>query len=171
MDGNRRKSYKASHVNLNEEAVMSVKKIPEGYTTITPSLTIDGAAKAIELYTKAFGAKEAYRMETPGTKKIMHACLEIGSSKIFLSDVHPEMCPTPSASAFYLYMDDVDASFKKATQAGMKETSAPQDMFWGDRVGNVKDAFGISWTIATHVRDVSPQEMAEGQKKFASKAA
>jgi len=148
---------------------MPVQKIPEGYTTVTPSLTVNGAAKAIELYTKALGANEVYRMAMPGSNKIMHACLQIGNSKVFLSDANPEMgCGTPSVSSFYVYLDDVDAGFKKATQAGMKENMAPQDMFWGDRTANVKDSFGVSWTLATHVRDVSPQEMEEGQKKFAA---
>jgi PhnB protein len=150
---------------------MPVQKIPEGFATVTPTLVLQDAAKAIELYTKAFGANEVYRMACPDTGKIMHACLQVGSSKVFLCDTHPEMCAQPTSSSFYLYVDDVDATFGKAKQAGLKDVNAPQDMFWGDRTGSVKDSFGNSWTLATHVRDVSPQEMEEGRKKFSSKAA
>lgn len=145
-----------------------VKKIPEGYHTVTPTLVLNDAAKAITLYEKAFGAKELYRMEGPG-KKIMHAAIQIGSSRVFLTDVNPQMgCATPSQSGFYLYLDNVDATFKQAKQAGMTENSPVQDMFWGDRTGNLSDTFGIKWTLATHVREVSPEEMEEARKKFAA---
>jgi len=148
---------------------MAVVKIPEGFSTITPTLIVDGAAKAIDLYTKALGAKEAYRMECPETKKVMHACLQIGSSKVFLGDTNPQ-CSSPTSSSFYVYLDDVDSAFSKAKQGGLKEVSAVQDMFWGDRIGTVQDPFGNKWTLATHVRDVSPQEMEEAKKKMAAKA-
>lgn len=132
---------------------------PQGNTLI-PTLTIKDVSKAIETYKNAFEAKEMYRMEMPGSDKIMHACIEIGNTKVFLSDPFPEMgCGTPSVSTFYLYLDDVDAAFKTAKEAGMKEVMAPSDMFWGDRTGSLEDAFGIRWTIATYVRDVSPEEM------------
>jgi len=150
-----------------------VRKIPEGSHTITPNLIVKDAAKAIELYKKAFGAKELYRVDGPGGK-IMHAAIQIGDSQLFLADVMPGMsaeCATPSVSSFYLYFEDVDAMFKQAKQAGLSETHAVQDMFYGDRVGSVKDLFGIQWTLATHVRDVSPEEMEEGKKKMLSKAA
>lgn len=146
------------------------KKIPEGYQSITPTLIVEGAAKAIELYKKAFGAQEIYRMEgTPG--KIMHACIQIGNSKLFIGDTDPQMAPTPTSSKFYVYLPDVDATFKQAKQAGLSEVVAPQDMFWGDRMGAVKDSFGIQWSLATHVREVSPEEMEEAKKEFLSKAA
>jgi PhnB protein len=148
---------------------MPVAPIPEGFNTITPTLVVSDGKKAIETYVKAFGAKEAYRMEDPNTGKIMHACLQIGTSKLFLCDTNPQ-CATASSSNFYLYFDNADAIFAQATKAGLKESSAVQDMFWGDRMGSVKDAFGNSWTIATHVRDVSPQELEEAAKKFAEKA-
>lgn len=145
--------------------------IPEGFNTITPTLIVNGAAKAIDLYVKAFGATEDYRMMLPGSDKIVHACINVGNSKLFLCDVIPGMCPTPSVSNFYLYFADADAAFKKATQAGLTETVPMSDMFWGDRMGAVKDAFGVAWTIASHVRDVSPAEMEEGAKKMFGKAA
>ncbi len=148
-----------------------VRKIPEDFRSLTPSLTLNGAAKAIEQYKKAFGAKELYRMEAPGNKKIMHACLQIGDSKLFLADANPEMgCGTPSVSSFYVYLEDVDKGFKQAKEAGLSEVFAPQDMFWGDRTGTVKDEFGIQWTLATHVRDVSPEEMEEAKKKWGKAA-
>jgi PhnB protein len=140
--------------------------IPEGFSTLTPTLTLKDASKAIELYKKAFGARELYRMEGPNKDKIMHACIEIGNSKLFLSDVDPKMNPTPSVSTFYAYFDDVDAIFKQAKQAGLKELYPVSDMFWGDRMGSLEDPFGIHWTIATHVREVSPQEMEEARKNW-----
>lgn len=140
--------------------------LPHTPQTLTASLTLDGAAKAIELYKKAFGAKEVYRMATPEGDKIMHACLTIGNSQLFLSDTNLKMgCPA-STTNFYVYLPDVDAAFKQAKQAGLNELFAPQDMFWGDRTGTVRDNFGITWTLATHVRDVSPEEMEEGRKQF-----
>jgi len=151
---------------------VSVAKIPEGFNTLTPTLNLANATQAIELYTKAFGAKEIYRLACPTTGKIMHACLQIGSSKLFLADLNPDMgCATPTSSTFYVYLDDVDNSFQQATKAGLQETSPVQDMFWGDRTGSVKDRFGNMWTLATHVRDVSQQEIEEGRKKFSAKAA
>jgi uncharacterized glyoxalase superfamily protein PhnB len=152
------------------EAVMT-KKVPEGFATITPTLVLEDADAAIALYTKALGAKEDYRMEMPGSKKIMHACLTIGSSKLFLSDAMPNCGAPTNNSRFYLYVDDVDAAFKTATKAGLEQMMEPADMFWGDRLGAVKDKFGISWSIATHKREVSPAEMEKGQKEFLAKMA
>jgi PhnB protein len=151
-----------------------VNKVPEGFSTITPSLMLENCAEAIELYKAALGATEDYRMND-AKGKIVHACLTVGDSKIFLADVNPafgENGSRPSQGSFYLYLDDCDAAFERATQAGMKEVMQPEDMFWGDRLGSVKDKNNIHWTLATHVRDVSEAEMKEGQKKmFGSKAA
>ena len=147
-------------------------KIPEGFSTITPGLVVKDAAKAIELYKKAFGAKEDYRMEGNEKGKIMHACLTVGNSKIFLADADPKTaCMAPTASTFYVYVDNVDASFKQAQGAGLKELYPLQDMFWGDRTGSFEDGFGNHWTLATHVREVSPQEMEEAKKNWGKKAA
>ena len=145
--------------------------IPEGFTTVTPTLVVNGAAKAIELYKKAFGATELYRMEGATKDKIVHACIIIGNSKVFLSDFDPKMGDTqPSVSTFYVYLEGVDAAIAQAKQAGFEELFAAADMFWGDRMGCVRDSFGIKWTLATHVRDVSPEEMEEGKKKFGQAA-
>jgi PhnB protein len=147
-------------------------KIQGGFSTLTPTLIVNGAAQAIELYKKAFDAEEVYRMECPESNKIMHACIEIGNSKVFLSDANPETGCNPTVSSFYAYIDDVDVSFEQATEAGLQALSPVEDMFWGDRTGTVKDSFGITWTLAKHVRDVSLEELEEAKQKFAkSKAA
>jgi PhnB protein len=139
--------------------------------SVIPSLTLKDAAKAIELYKKAFGAQEEGRMNGPDGK-IVHAILRIGSSKIFLADTDPKMNATPSVSGFYVYFPDVDAIFKQAKQAGLSEKFPVTDMFWGDRMGALTDPFGIKWTLATKVREVSPAELEEGAKKmFASSKA
>jgi uncharacterized glyoxalase superfamily protein PhnB len=154
-----------------EAPMPNTQKIPEGFSTITPSLLVPNCSEAIELYKMAFGAAEAYRMEDDHGK-IMHACLVIGSSKIFLAEANSSSeCMKATTSSFYVYLDDVDAAFIKATKSGMSQTYALQDMFWGDRTGGVIDKFGNRWTLATHVRDVSPAEMEVGKKKFAAKAA
>jgi PhnB protein len=138
--------------------------IPEGFHTITPQLVVDGAGRAIELYQRAFGATLIGRMDMPGTDKVMHAVLRIGTSTIFLSDPMPSMQARPpgregSPVSFYCYMEDVDAAYRRAVDAGMKGTGEPSDMFWGDRIGNLEDPFGYRWMLATHVRDVTPEEM------------
>jgi uncharacterized glyoxalase superfamily protein PhnB len=140
---------------------------------IIPSLTIKGADKAIELYKKVFGAVEVYPpMMCPLTHTVAHASLKIGESEIFLGEERPEMgCNAISGQAFYVYVPDADAAIKKALAAGLKQDKPTEDMFWGDRMGTVTDSFGIKWTLATHVRDVSPDEMQEAMKKMASKAA
>src|SRR5688572_12439582 len=151
---------------------MGVKAIPDGYYSLTPYLVIKGAAEAIEFYKKAFGAEEVVRMPGSGGR-IMHAEVKIGNAMLMLSDENPErghLSPATrggNTSSVMLYTDDVDATFKKALAAGAKEQSAPEDMFWGDRMGNLTDPFGHSWAIATHKEDVSPEEM---QKRMAAMA-
>ena len=149
---------------------MAVKPIPEGYRTVTPYLAVDDAAEAIEYYKKAFGAKERVRMETPD-EKIGHAELEIGDSLVMLSDPIPEATTrTPkelggTSASVFLYVEDVDAVVKRAVEVGATVTMEVADQFWGDRFGSVQDPFGHSWSIATHVEDVPPEEMAERAKK------
>ena len=144
---------------------MGVKAIPDGYYSLTPYLVIKGAAEAIEFYKSAFGAVEIIRMPGPGGR-IMHAEVKIGNTMLMLSDENAErgyLSPTTrggATSSVMLYTDDVDATFKKALAAGAKQQTAPEDMFWGDRMSNVTDPFGHSWAIATHKEDVSPEEMA-----------
>jgi uncharacterized glyoxalase superfamily protein PhnB len=138
---------------------MSAKPIPNGYHTITTQLAIDGAAEAIEFYKKAFGAEQIDRAADPSGKKVWHASLRIGDSMLFVNDVFPEMGATPSHTSLWIYVNDCDASCKRATEAGAKATMPPTDMFWGDRMGQVTDPYGQKWTIATHVKDMTPEEM------------
>lgn len=145
---------------------MAVKPIPEGYHTLTPSLAVDNAAEAIEFYKRAFGARERARMEGPeGT--IAHAELEIGDSVLMLSDPFPQAgasAPTKVGATtvgLFLYVEDVDAVVKQAVDAGAKVTMPVDDMFWGDRFGSVSDPYGHSWSLATHVEDVPPDELEE----------
>ena len=148
---------------------MATKPIPEGYHTVTPYLAVDDAAKAIDWYTNAFGAKERVRMDAPGGH-IGHAELEIGDSLVMLSDPFPQASTTPpkelggTTVSVMLYVEDVDAVAKKALDAGAIATMEVADQFWGDRMGSITDPFGHSWSIATHVEDVPPEEMAERAK-------
>ncbi len=149
----------------------SVAAMPEGFHTVTPSLTVPDGEAAIALYEKAFGANVLRKMPMPGGKKIMHACLQIGSSKIFVQDEMPNMPgPKQRHASFYLYVPDVDAAHKRAMGAGMKELFAPADMFWGDRTSALADPFGNHWTFATHMRNPTEAEMAGAMKAWAAKA-
>lgn len=136
-----------------------VKAVPDGYSTATPYLVVKGAAKAIDFYKKAFGAQELYRMPGPdGT--VAHADLIIGTSHLMLADKSDKGDAVKgAASSVFLYVENVDAIARKAIAAGAKETAPVQDMFWGDRYGKLLDPFGNEWQIATHIEDVSPQEM------------
>jgi PhnB protein len=144
---------------------MAVKPIPEGYHTVTPYLTIRGAARAIEFYQRAFGAEELMRMPGP-EGKIMHAELQIGDSRLMLSDEFPEMGgKSPQALGgspgfLFLYVKDVDAAFQRAVGAGAQAKVPPADMFWGDRFGRLVDPFGHEWGLATHREDLTPEEIA-----------
>ena len=149
---------------------MPVKPIPEGYHTVTPYLTVDDSASAIEFYKKAFGAKERGRMEAPGGK-IGHAELEIGDSIVMLADAFPQSTTKSpkqlggTSASVFLYVEDVDAVVKQALDAGATVTMEVADQFWGDRFGSVMDPFGHSWSMATHIEDVPPEEMAERAKQ------
>lgn len=150
-----------------------VKPIPAGYHTITPSLTCKKAAQAIEFYKKAFGAKEKFRMEGPGGS-IGHAELTIGDSHIMVNDEIPGMATAPSGGGghyLFLYVEDCDKVFNNAVAAGAKVTMPLANQFWGDRFGKVTDPFGYNWGIATHVEDVSPEEMERRAKEWQAKAA
>lgn len=141
----------------------NVKPIPDGYHSVTPYLIIDGAAKAIDFYKKAFGATELFRMDHEG--KVGHAELKIGDSPIMLADEQPSMgYVSPKALggtpvSLMIYVADVDTVYKQAISAGATELRAVKDQFYGDRSGNLKDPFGHVWTIATHKEDVTPEEM------------
>jgi uncharacterized glyoxalase superfamily protein PhnB len=144
-----------------------VQPIPPGMHSITPHLVCAGAAEAIEFYKKAFGAREGGRLAGPDGK-LMHAHINIGDSSLMLVDEMPEWkCLGPTALGgspvtIHLYVEDVDAVFAQAVAAGAQPSMPVADMFWGDRYGQLVDPFGHKWSIATHVRDMTPEEIAKG---------
>jgi PhnB protein len=139
--------------------------IPPGYHTVTPYLVCRGAGEALEFYKRAFGAKEKYRMPGPGGE-IMHAEFRIGDSMLMIGDENPQMGATApqtvggTAVHVFLYVKDVDKAFAQAIGAGATGEMPPTDMFWGDRYAKLTDPFGHKWSMATHIEDVSPREMA-----------
>ena len=146
---------------------MTTKPIPDGFHTITPQLSVDGAARAIDFYKQAFGAEEVMRAPDPTGQKIWHSTLRIGSSLFYVNDVFPEMGdPIPSKSSLWLYVPDCDALFARAVAAGAKPLMPLADMFWGDRMGHVADPFGQRWTIATHQKDLTPAEIKAAEEAF-----
>ena len=154
---------------------MAVKPIPEGYHSVTPYLVVRDAARAIDFYTQAFGAKELFRMEAPDNK-IGHAEIKIGDSPVMLADENPGRgAKSPESFGgspvhLMIYVEDVDTVFKRSLAAGARETQPLKNQFYGDRSGTLTDPFGHSWTVATHVEDVAPEEMqrraAEAQKQM-----
>jgi PhnB protein len=151
----------------------NVKPIPEGYHTITPGLVLKGATKAIEFYKKAFGAEVKMNMANPDGR-VMHAELKIGDSMLFVGDEFPEWAPdnkSPQTAgavtgSVFLYVNDTDAAFKRAVDAGAKPLMPPADMFWGDRFAKVIDPFGHHWGIATHKEDLTPAQMDVRRKEW-----
>ena len=143
---------------------MTVQNPPEGTATVTPYLIVDGAADAIDFYKRAFGATEEFRMDAPGGT-IGHASIEIGDCRVMLADPMPGSPYGPpegqTGASLYLYVDDVDATFKKAVDAGATAQNEPADMFWGDRWGRIVDPFGHAWEVATHIEDLTGEQMAE----------
>jgi len=143
-----------------------VRHIPEGFRTITPHLVMRDASRAIDFYKKAFGAEEVNRAPGPDGKSIMHATLQIGDSRIMLCDEYPMMerwvAPASlkgTTVAICLYVEDADALFNRAVAAGATVSMPLENMFWGDRYGKVTDPYGHEWEIATHIEDVSPEEL------------
>jgi len=149
---------------MKRKTEMAVQPIPEGYHSVTPYLIVNGAAKALDFYAQALGAEERMRMPGPGGK-VMHAGIQIGDSVVMLADEFPEMGARSPQSiggtpvGICLYVEDVDAVFKRAIAAGAKEERPLVNQFYGDRSGTIIDPFGHKWTIATHVEDVTPEEM------------
>jgi PhnB protein len=143
---------------------MATKPIPEGYPRVSPYLVVDGAQKAIEFYTTVLGFTERVRMPGPDGR-IGHAELQLDDSVVMLADEHPEVdARAPSAYggspvSITVYVEDVDATFDKATRAGATAVRPPEDQFYGDRSATFDDPFGHRWTINTHIEDVSPEEM------------
>ena len=151
----------------------ATKPIPEGHQTVSPYLVVDGGARALDFYKKAFGATEMFRMEAPGGK-IGHAEIRIGDSVVMLADVHPEVQAYDphhfkgSPVSLHVYVEDVDSVAKQAIAAGATVKRPVQDQFYGDRSGTFEDPFGHTWHISTHKEDVSVEEIgrrAAAQKK------
>lgn len=148
----------------------TVQAIPPGMTSITPHLVCRGAADAIAYYKNAFGAVEQGRLPGPDGK-LMHAMIRIGDASLMLVDEYPEQgCLGPQALkgspvTIHLYVADVDATVARAVEAGGRITMPVADMFWGDRYGRLEDPFGHQWSVATHTRDVSAEEIAAAMRK------
>lgn len=143
--------------------------IPDGFHTLTPHLSVNGAAKYIDFLKQAFGAVELGRAPGPGGK-LMHATVRIGDSMIMFADYFPEFGSPPIAEGNWplvltLYVPDADKAFEQAKSAGCTVTFPLADQFWGDRYGHVKDPFGFTWAIATHKEDLTPEEVRERQQK------
>lgn len=152
-----------------------VQPIPAGYHTITPVLTVSDTRKAIDFYKEALGAEEREICLGPDGKKIMHAEIKIGDSIIMINDEFPEMgCRGPktlggTAVTMYLYVNNVDEMFARATRSGAVAMMPPADMFWGDRFSQIEDPFGHRWSISTHVADPTPEQIKKGQEEWAKK--
>jgi len=151
----------------------NVKPIPEGFHTLTPHITVRDAAGAIEFYKKALNAQALHVSQMPNGK-VLHASLKIGDSILMLNDEFPEMggalAPRGEVSGFaiHVYVDDVDKLFAQAVAAGSVVKMPLMDQFWGDRYGHIVDPYGFKWALATHLRDVSPEEMERAQKEMAA---
>jgi uncharacterized glyoxalase superfamily protein PhnB len=151
------------------KAKRRVPGVPEGFSTVTPHLNVRDCAHALEFYKKAFGAVETVRMPGPGGK-ILHAEIKIGDSHIFLADEMPEwgskspltLGGTPATVC--LYVEDADAVYNQAISAGAKVAMPLMDQFWGDRYGKLMDPFGHEWAVATHLEDLTPEEMQKRQE-------
>jgi PhnB protein len=155
---------------------MAVNPVPEGYHTVNAYLIVDDAARAIDFYTAAFGAKELFRLHVPrpdGTERVGHAEIRIGDTNLMLCDEWPDMGAIGpnrrggATASFVIYGPDVDAAFERAVQAGGKVVKQVADQFWGDRMGTVSDPFGHQWTIGTHIEDVAPDDLALRMKEWA----
>jgi uncharacterized glyoxalase superfamily protein PhnB len=152
---------------------MNTKPIPDGYDSLIPSIVVRDAAKAIEFYKSTFGAVELMRMPYPDGSKIAHAELKIRNSVMMLGDECPSMgglAPQAGAglpaTSVMLYVPDVDATYNKGISLGAKSVMPPMDMFWGDRYAKFIDPFGHQWGLATHTRDVSPEECAKAMAEW-----
>jgi PhnB protein len=150
----------------------NVKMIPEGYHSVNPYLVVRNADRAIEFYKKAFGAEERFRMHGPDGKTIMHAELKIGDSVFMLTEESSDMKALSPESiggspiSLYVYVTDVDSVFNQAVSEGATILHPVNDQFYGDRSGYLKDPFGHLWSIATHKKDLSPDELKKAGQAF-----
>ena len=147
---------------------MTVQPIPEGYPRVTPYLVVEGAADCLAFIRDVFGAEERFRMDAPGGK-LGHAETAIGDSIVMVADAGGEN--PPQTAMLHVYVEDCDATFQKALDAGATALREPADQFYGDRSAQVRDRFGNQWSIATHVEDVSEEEMAARAQRWAEEMA
>lgn len=145
-----------------EKGKKEVKSIPEGYHSVTPILMVRNASGLIDFMKRAFKAKERYRLTDPN-RAIMHAEVTIGNSAIMVADA---MDRSPHLGSLYVYFDDVDSIYENAIKEGATSVAPVEDQFYGDRSGCIKDPEGNNWWIATHIEDLSPEEMSEREKKY-----
>jgi PhnB protein len=149
-----------------------IKRVPEGFHTVSPHLTVRDGAKIIEFYTRAFGAKEIRRSLAPDGKTLLHAELQIGDSRVFVNGEFPEMdmvCPLErrgTSVVIHLYVEDVDSLYRQAVHAGAKVVMPLADQFWGDRYGVVEDPSGHRWSMASHVRDMTQEQMKQASAEM-----
>jgi uncharacterized glyoxalase superfamily protein PhnB len=136
---------------------MAVKPIPDGYHSVTPYLTVDGAAKLIDFMKEVLGAEEIFRMDSPAG--VGHAEMRVGDSIVMLADAPGSATGKALPAMLHIYLEDVDAAYQRALKAGAKSLREPANQFYGDRSGGVEDTFGNQWWFATHVEDVPPDEM------------
>ncbi|HZV01146.1 MAG TPA: VOC family protein [Planctomycetota bacterium] len=152
----------------------TAKKIPDGFHTVTAYLIVRDIPKALDFYTRALGAKELFRMTGPDGKAVTHAEIRIGDSTVMLgAEGGPMNAKSPlalggTAASIYLYLEDVDSAFEKATRAGGRVAMPVADMFWGDRYGKILDPFGHEWGLATHKEDLTPDQIGARAKEFFS---
>jgi PhnB protein len=150
-----------------EAGMATVKAVPEGLHTITPQLTVEGAAEAIELYKKAFGAEEISRALDPSGKKVWHCDLRIGNSAFFINDAMPEMGGPAHGTDLWVYTEKADELFKRAADAGLKVVMPMTDQFWGDRTCTLQDRWGNKWMLARRVKELTPEQMKKAGEEFA----
>ena len=149
----------------------STKAIPDGFHTVTPHLIVKGAAKALDFYREAFGAEELFRNVVEGTDVVMHARMRIGDSFLLVNDEFPEHGVTgPSAAApspvtIHIYVDDVDAIYQRAVDAGVKVLMPLGDQFWGDRYAMLQDPFGHRWSVASQKEELTPEQIRDRAKE------
>jgi len=151
----------------------TVKPIPDGVSTVTPNLTLKHCSTALEWYQRGLGAEQIMNMPAPDGQSVWHAEMRIGTSIFYANDEMPGMgCAAPSPErrssvGFWLWVTDCDAAFKRAVDAGATAAMPPADMFWGDRTGTIHDPFGYSWTFATHIKDLTPDQTRQAGEDFA----
>ena len=153
------------------------RAIPEGFHSVTPMCMFKDARKAIEFYKRAFGAEELFAMPGTDSKGVMHAEVRIGDSIIMMGEENPqEACKSAetiggSPVSFYIYVENADAAFQRAIEAGAESRMPVEDMFWGDRAGTVQDPFSYSWMLATHIKDLTMEKIQQGAQAFFAKMA